>query len=292
MNYSIIDTLVILVLFLVTLGVGISLNFRDYKVIFTRPKVFFTGLGLQMVFLPILAFAVAKASQLPPEWQVGLVILAACPGGATSNVVSYFLSGNAALSISLTSINGFVTLFTIPMIVNLGLASFMDQVAQIRLPFWDTFLQIFFITIIPAALGVYLRNKYEMIINNFMKPLKMLTLVLLAAVFLIKFLAKEENGGAGLNAEEILRFLPFGILFNVLALFTGFIVSHLLQHGKANEITTSIEVGMQNTTLAFLIAGTILQNQDMLKPSLIYAMFSFWTGVLSGWLILKYQKVS
>jgi len=287
MNYFLIDWIIIFTLFLITLGIGISLNFDDYKKIFAYPKTILTGLSLQIIALPLVAFLIAYLSGLPPAFQVGLVIIAACPGGANSNSVTFILEGNTALSISLTSINGFLTLVSIPVIVTLALYTFMGEASRFRLPLMETILQIGGVTILPAFLGAYINSHYTDFVEQNKKLLKRSTMFLLLLVFIIKFFASKDMGGSGIQTGELLQILPYTLVLNLATLTLGFVVAKIVSLEKINQLTVSIEVGVQNTTLAFLIAGTLLQNQEMIKPALTYGIFTFWAGLLYGFFIKK-----
>jgi predicted Na+-dependent transporter len=155
-----VDLAVGIVLGLVMFGVGLSLTFSDFKRVIRHPRAFFTGLSVQMVGLPVIAFTISLLAPIPDEIKVGLIILAASPGGATSGFLTYLWKGNVALSLSLTSVNSLLTLFSIPVVVNLGLRVFLGKSSDLHLPFWDTVGHIFFITIIPATLGILIRRRF------------------------------------------------------------------------------------------------------------------------------------
>jgi len=279
---SFIDLLISGILAFIMVSVGLSLTERDFVVTFRRPRAYFTGVFAQMVMLPLLAFGVAGVSGLRPEFQVGILILASCPGGMTSSFLSYLLGANAALSVSLVATNSFIALVSVPLIVNGALLFFMGQDTHLALPFWDTVLQIFSITILPVVLGVLIRHKLPKFAQRVENPLKWITLALLAALFAIKFFAGEDQGGSGITGSEILELLPYSLAVNVLGLAVGYLAARSQGLSVKNRITIGIEVGIQNTNLAFLIAGTLIGNEAMLKPALVYAMFSFFTALGYG----------
>jgi len=303
-EYNMVDILISLVLALIMFGIGLSLTFQNFKNIFVHPKAVITGLSSQMIALPIIAILFGVFSNLSPELKVGLLILSVCPGGTTSNFITYLLNGNTALSISMTTINSFLTLFSIPFIVNFGLVFFLGKSTPFYLPYLETILQIFFITIIPASIGVLVNVKLPKTANKLnskisipfgflskmkFNVIKSATIILLGIVFAIKLFASESSGGAGLTQNDFMDLLPIGLLFNIIGLFFGFIIAVLLKLKNSAPMTIGIEVGLQNTTLAFLVAGTLLQNAEMQKPALVYAFFSFWTAILFG-LFAKYLK--
>lgn len=280
-----IDLLINGILVLIMLGIGFSLSFRSFTNTFQRPKAFMVGLFLQIILLPVLAFTIVAFSELPDAFKVGIVILSACPGGVTSNFLSYLLGGNPALSISLTVTNSFLAPLTIPIIVNLAIVYFLGQTADLKLGFWVTAGQIFSITIIPVTVGILLKSRWPAFAMRAERILRWLSLVLLALLFLIKFFASENMGGAGMSTKEVIQIFPFSLLVNLGALLSGYAFAKLFQLGKSNQLTLGVEVGIQNTSLGFLIAGVLLGNEDMLKPSLVYAMFTFFTAFFYAYLL-------
>lgn len=290
-SYSSIDLFISGVLSLIMFGIGLSLTFENFKNVFLSPKSLIIGLIAQMILLPIIAFFVVYFIDMPLSFKVGFIILASCPGGTTSGFITYFFKGNVALSISLTSVNSILTLFSIPFIVNLGLLAFFGKTTTFHLPYFETIIQIFAVAIIPALLGIIIRMRYELFALKIQKPLKYLLIILLAFVFIIKFFANETQGGTGISSDEILKIIPYALVINILAFVSGYLFSKILKLDLKTAYTVGIEVTMQNTTLAFLVAGTLLQNQDMVKPSLIYSMFSFWTAILFTLVLKKVKKI-
>lgn len=303
MEYNFVDVLITIVLSLIMFGVGLSLQLQNFSNLFKKPKPIIVGLSSQMLFLPALAFSFGVISNLPPEIKVGILILSVCPGGTTSNFITYLLNGNTALSISLTTLNSFITLFSIPIIVNIGLVYFLGEGTEFHLPFLKTIAQIFYITILPASIGVYINTKHQKTAFKLNKQItfslipklkfnyiKSTTIILLAIVFVIKLFASEASGGAGLTKDDFVDILPTVFFFNILGLAFGYFNSIIFRMKHENTpMTIGIEVGLQNTTLAFLVAGTLLQNVEMQKPALIYAFFSFWTAIAFGLLTKKHK---
>ncbi len=285
-----IDWLISGILFFIMLSVRLSLSSRSFIVTFARPKAFFLGLFLQIIFLPIMAFSVVYFSDLPLAFRVGIVILAACPGGMTSNFISYLLNANAALSIALTVTNSFIALVSIPFIVNLSLGFFLDEGASIQLSVWETIRQIFTVTIVPVFIGLFLRRRDPERAIRLERNLKWITVFLLAILFLIKFFAGEDQGGTGITIAEIGQILPYSMLVNALGLLSGYFAGRLFTMDRSNQLTLGVEVGIQNTSLAFLIATTMIGDEDMLKPALIYAMFTFFSALLYGLWVKPEQR--
>jgi len=272
-------------------GVGLSLTLSDFLNIIRHPRAFFSALGAQMIGLPIIAFIISLLVPLPAELKVGFIILAASPGGATSGFLTYLWRGNVALSLSLTAVNSFLTLVSIPIVVNIGLRVFMGHETELHLPFWETVSQIFFITIIPAFFGLFVRRNFPVFANKISKPSKYIMLVLLAIVFAIKMFAGENYGGAGLEMRDFAIITPVALLQNAGCLFFGYFFLKYMKLTHASSLTAAMESGVQNTTLAFLIANNLLGNQDMVKPALIYSLYSFWTACIFAYYANKLNGV-
>jgi BASS family bile acid:Na+ symporter len=149
----------------------------------------------------------------------------------------------------------------------------------VHLSYLETIIQIFSVTIIPAGLGVLIRTYRPEFAGKAQQPVKYLLMVALAIIFVIYFFAGKTSGGTGITMMEILNILPYALLLNVLCMAWGYYLGRITSLGTINSYTIGIEASVHNTTLAFLVAGTLLNDPDMVKPSLIYAMFSFWTAV-------------
>lgn len=279
------DFFIALILGLIMFSIGLSLRADNFRRLFTNPRVLFLGLGLQLVMLPGLAFLVSWALQLPPAFATGIVILAACPGGLTSNFISYLLKANTTLAVSLTICNTSLSMLTIPLIVNMALIFFWTGEGLHYLPILPTAGRIFLIVLVPIFLGMlfYARQRTRAV---YLQPrLRWLSIFMLALLFGLKLFAPASAGGSNLRLEELMIILPASLLVNAGSLFSGYIFGRLLGFGRNDQLTLGVEVGIQNTSLAFLITSALLANEQMLKPALVYAMFTFFTALLYGlWL--------
>ena len=214
-----INLLLNLVLALIMFGLGLSLRKIDFQLLFEQPRILAIGLFTQMVLLPLFAILLVAFFDLSPAFKLGVLILSVCPGGVTSNLVSYFAKGNVALSVSLTVSNAIITLFTIPLMVNLFLDVFFNTGKEvIELPFLDTVFTIFFVTIVPAGMGMLVRYRLGRKIMQLQKTVNVLFPILLVFVFAIKFLAAESSGGTAISVVEILELTPLVIALNAGAL--------------------------------------------------------------------------
>lgn len=283
-----IDLLIALVLILIMFGIGVSLTLTEVKEVFSRPKALFISLTSQMIILPLIAFGICFVFDIPLYIKLGLIILAASPGGTTSGFITFLFKGNTALSIVLTTINSLLTLISIPLIVNLALLHFYGKSDDFSLPVLDTMKEIFILTAIPAFTGIMVRKWKEnvaIVISKYTKPV---STILLGVVFTLKFFGSK--GEDGITKAEILEILPYALLLNVLCFLTGYMVSRLFRLGHKNQITVSVESAVHNTTIAFLVSGTLLKQPEFGKVSLVYAMFSFWTALLFCLILRKIHQ--
>lgn len=290
MNLTYIDILVSAVLATIMFGVGLSINFNDLRQIYRSPKALILGLVSQMIILPLIAFLTVAFTDLPATVKVGFIILAACPGGTTSGFVTVLFRGNVALSVSLIAVNSLLTLATIPLLVNLALTVFTGRHSAFELPLVASFLQIFFITLLPAMTGVLLRYFKGSIADKIQKPVRTAMIILFAGVYMIIAFAKESSGGSGITGADLWSILPYAVLINFAGFAAGMAMGMFGKTGLRTSWTIGVEVALQNTTLALLVAGTLIQSNEMVKPALVYALFSFWTALLYGVAVKKYNR--
>ena len=196
---ELIDFLIGAVLALIMFGIGSSLKPADFRSVFNQPRALSLGLVLQMIFLPLLFFSIAWFSPFSPEIKVGLFIIALCPGGTTSNFISYIVGADVALSIALTSINSILILLTIPTLTNFSLNFFLGVEQSIQLSAAETLAHVFLIVLLPAFLGLLFNQFYPKTSSKFQKPLKYINTLLLALVFGIKFFGDRTSGGSGIS---------------------------------------------------------------------------------------------
>lgn len=273
---------------IITLGMGLSINASDFRNVFTHPRAITIGICCQMILLPGIAFAIAALSDIDPLYKVGLIIISASPGGATSNLVTYLLNGNVALSISMTVINSIITLITIPVVVSLGLFYFTSAEADISLPVGTTILKVFLVTILPASAGVSIRHYFHDLADKLQKPLHYLLPLLLITIYAgVLFI---DEGEESVRLIDSLYLLPYPLLLNFISMFAGWGIARLFALSRKNKFTISIEVGLQNSALAIFVAATLLQNHSMALIPVIYGSFSFFTTALFGYGVKKVSK--
>ena len=264
-----------LALFIIMLGMGLGLTWADFKRIVIAPKAVIIGLIAQLILLPIVGFLLASIFPLSPELAVGVMVLAACPGGPTSNLVTYLARGNVALSISLTAISSLITVFTIPLVVNLATSRFVGENVSLQLPFLNTVLQIAVITLIPVTLGMFIHRYAPIFATKVEKGVKWLSLFFLALI-IFGLLLKERENVVGF-------FVQVGwvtLSLNLLTMLLGYTLASAAKLGHKSAVAVTCEVGIQNGTLAIAVASapTLLNNPTMAIPAAIYSLLMLATG--------------
>ena len=270
---------------IITLGMGLSLTDKDFRNIFFQPKAVIIGLCCQMILLPVIAWLIVRSANIDPLFKVGLMIIAACPGGATSNLITYLLRGNVALSISMTALNSILTLITIPLVVHLSLEAFIQEDAAIRLNVGMTILKVFMITIVPAFVGTRIRKNYPDFSVKLERPLRVVLPLLLMVVYAGVIFIDQGTGAA--TRSDFAKIFPHALLLNILAMVSGFLVARIFRLRVKNQFTISIEVGLQNSALAIFVAAALLKNNDMALVPVVYGSFSFFSTLLFGWSVKK-----
>ncbi len=271
-------------------GIGASLTIEDFKKIFKSPKGIVIGLVLQMIALPSLAIIITTLTGLPPELKMGIFVVSICPGGSTSNFISYIAKTDIALSISLTTINSFITLITIPVLIGLGFDFFQLGNKGYELSLSNTTLQMFLIVILPVILGIIFNRNYPILSGKMRNPLKSINIILLGIVFGVKIFGAESSGGSGISNDIILTLLPACVILHVLSMIGSYSIATLSGLSNLQSTTIGIEVGLQNTTLAILITSVLLNNNEMSQPALVFAMFTFFTTLIFAIIITNKRK--
>jgi BASS family bile acid:Na+ symporter len=261
-----------LALFAVLFGMGLSLVPGDFRRVVLHPKAKIIGLGCQLILLPAVAFALALLFRLPGELAVGLMVLAACPGGATSNVITHLSKGDTALSVTLTAVSSVVCVFTIPWVVGWSMDWFMGSGAAVALPFWKTLGQLAFVTILPILCGMALRQARPALAQRLQRPANVFAIVFLALI-IAAAVAREKD-----LAHQFAVAGPAAITLNIVMMFLGFTIGWLAGLPRAQRVTIAIETGIQNGTLALGITLALLESSTIAMPAAVYSLFMFLSG--------------
>ena len=275
------DVLMPVALGVIMLGLGLSLTVEDFRRVVSYPRAAFIGLFSQIVLLPAVAFGLAKAFGLPPELAVGLVLLAASPGGATANLFSHLAKGDVALNITLTAINSLLAVVTMPLFVELALRTFMEQ--DKRLPLQtDKAIQVLVIILVPVAIGMAIRSKKEAFAQRLERPVKGLSAGFLALVILAAVLKERAN-----LVEYFQQVGLAALSFNLISLAVGYLLPQLLAVPRRQAIAVGMEIGVHNGTLAIAVATTVLGSTAIAIPAAIYSLIMFFTAAAFGWFLAR-----
>ena len=263
-------------------GLGLSLSLDDFRRLARHPKAVFIALGLQVVLLPLVCFAIARALGLSPVFAVGLMLLAASPGGISANLFSHLFGGNVAMNISLTAINTVLSIVTLPLVVNLSLAYFLsDQGNAVSLQ-WQKVVEVVAVVIVPVALGMLVGARRPALALRAEKPFKLFSALVLLAFALIA-IAKESSAlAAGLATIG-----PAVVVFNLVSLGAGYFLSRAAGLDKPMATAICYEIGIHNSTLALYIALSLLNNFEMALPAALYSIVMYITATLFGLTVLR-----
>ena len=251
-----------------SLGLGLSLN--DFTRVFFKPRDFLIGLFFQIIVLPIVAIIIVLFWPLTPELAIGVMILAAAPGGVTSNVLTSYAKGNIALSISLTAINSILCVITVPIILIISLSILGYGSLNEGQSLFSVAIQMFLIVTVPVILGVLLSS----LLASFEKISKNISIVLFALVLLGAIISQREN--------VVSYFTQAGLVMLLLNIIMMIIVYYLSKLFKANKETFRcwlMEVGLQNGTLAIVVANTFFASTVYLIPAAIYSLIMYATAL-------------
>ena len=210
---------------------------------------------------------------MQPEIAAGLMVLAVCPGGPSSNLITYLARGDVALSVALTAVSSLISVVTIPLLANMVLQHFLGTSAAVALPIGRTMLQILLVTLLPVAIGMAIRGQFPESAQRLEQQVSKLAVGLLALIIVL-LLVKEGGKLSGF----LLQAGVGALLLNLLAASAGFGAGRVLRLPLAQQICIAIEVGIQNGTLAIAITAGLLNNTDMAIPAAVYSLLMYGTG--------------
>ena len=264
---------------IIMFGMGLSLVSGDFTRLFNYPKAVLVGLCNQLLFLPLIGFAIVVLFGLNPSMAIGVMIISICPGGPTSNLITQVSRGNIGLSVTLTALSSLITVFTIPILLSKFIAYFSgDTDVVIQIPILETMLQILVITVIPVSIGMMIRKRREAFALRMEKPMRTASTVLFVIIFLIIIIANKDNLIQAMKEVG----LPT-LLLNLSTMGLGYLSAKLFGITGKSQISITIESGIQNGTLAFVIATTMLNNLEMGLPTGAYSIWMFLTGGILMW---------
>ncbi|KZN50092.1 bile acid:sodium symporter family protein [Pseudoalteromonas luteoviolacea] len=264
-------------------GVGLSLKLADFQRVCLQPKSFFIGAFCQLLLLPVLAIAVIALTGLTGELAIGLFILALCPGGTTSNLYSYLAKGDVGLSVSLTAVVGFITPFTLPFLAAWAIGYYGKNDTLIEFPILKAWLQLIVVGVVPVLIGMAINTKWPEFAKKASPYISWFSVaVLLLVIVSICFRLGEKL------IDYLVMAGPAVIALNLLSMLAGLLVAHFLLHNATQTRTITLEVGLQNGTLALLVTTGLLNSEVMSIAPSIYGLFMFISaGLYTAWAIKK-----
>lgn len=276
------DLLLPLAIGIVMLGLGLSLTIEDFRRVARYPLAVGFGLFLQVLLLPLAAFAIAIGLKLSPDHAVGLMLLAAAPGGATANIYSHLARGDVALNITLTAVNSLLCLLTLPIVLDLSLSYFLGNGQYVPPPHRKV-IEVGAIILIPVALGMLLRARAERFAIRAEKPIKIFSILVLAILI---------AGAIYIERKALLpSLIAVGgacLAFNLVSMLTGYLAPLALRLPKGQAVAIAMEIGIHNAALAIFIALNVLRNPAAAVVPGIYSLIMYVTAsAFAVWLVRR-----
>lgn len=270
---------------IIMFGLGLSLTTGDFVRVARSPRAVVGALILQIVVLPAVAFGLVVVFDLPPLLAVGVMLLAASPGGTTANLFSHLFRGDVALNITLTAINSVLAAFTIPLITNLAIGYF-DADGTLGLQFGKV-AQVIALVLVPVLVGMIVRSRWADFAKRADRPVRIFSIVVLVAVTIGAIVGERENV---LDYARQVGLVTG--LFCLISLSSGYGVALLLRLTRRQAIATSMEVGIHNTTIALTIALSVLDNAMVAIPAAVYSIVMYILAPAFGALVSRRRNES
>ncbi len=270
---------------IIMFGIGLNLSFNDFKKVFIAPKAVITGLIGQLLLLPAMGFIIASIFPIDPIFKLGIVLLAICPGGTSSNIVTYMLRGRVALSVSITAFNSFLIVLTIPFYLHWGIAFFINDISVTTISFGQTVIEVMYTVIAPVVLGMLVNhNRSTTQLAGLKKSLRYILPGILFLVFTLVLFLEGKDGE--LNMSDYLYLILPALLLNIGAMYLGWLISKTVGINRRGRYTIAIEMGLQNSALAIFLANNIINIDGLAVIAVLYGGFSFF----STWLVAYGMK--
>lgn len=284
MDSGLITIFLPIALAIVMAGMGLELTLKDFARVSKHPKAVLIALFCQLILLVGIAFLICKILALPSLLAVGLMLLAASPGGTTANLFSYLYKGDIALNITLTAINAIVAAVFLPFIVNFSILHFMNESQQVGLQFTKV-LQVFLIILVPVCIGMLIRHYTPHLAEKLNRPVRIFAVVFLLIIILGAIIKERSNlvdyiGQIGLATA----------LFCAISLMVGYFVPRILGINSYQARACAFEIGIHNSTLAMTIALTIMASTTIAMPAAVYSIFMYIFATIFGTLNTRFEK--
>ena len=270
---------------IIMFGLGLSLTLDDFRRVSRHPRAVAVALGCQLVLLPLVCFGLVKLFDLPPLLAVGLMLLAASPGGTSANLFSHLFRGDVALNVTLTAVNSVIAIVSLPLITNLAIAHF-DLDDTVHLPF-SKVIEVFAIVLVPVAIGMVVRGTAPGWAQRMDKPVRIGSAVILAVLVLGILLDQRDNVGDYLADVGLAA-----AVFCAVSLVTGYVVPRAAGVRGDQAIASSMEIGVHNGTLAIFVAVEILDSTQISVPAAVYSIFMFVFASLWGSFVARRARAA
>lgn len=270
-----------LVIVIVMLGLGLSLTVADFRKVVSRPKPIVIALVCQSLILPVVCFGLTHAMALPPALAVGMMLLAASPGGTSASLYSHLAGGDVALNITITAINSLLVVITLPIVLNFSLAAFYGEGVAIPLQI-DQIGLFLGLVVVPAIAGMAIRRRYPALADRLERPVKILSLVFVVTLVLVTFV-REWN--TLLTWGPVVGLAVFA--FNLISMAVGYWVPRFFNLDERQSIAICMEIGLHNAVLVITIALSeeLLNNPEMAIPPALYGLVAYITAaILIAWM--------
>ncbi|HIF08649.1 MAG TPA: hypothetical protein EYQ81_01560 [Sneathiellales bacterium] len=258
--------LIPLIVFIFTIGIGSELTWNDFKLLMKEPKVVLVGVFGQIVLLPIVAFAVAYIFREDSVVAIGIVLLAASPGGPMSNSLVYVARARTELSITLTAISGIIALVTTPLIATLGISFFAGNDASISLPIPQTIAQIVALIIVPLTIGMFVRSRWADMVARHERRIRQICTILMVGAMVVVVIVSWQT-----LISKFADFAAAGTIFVVALLVISWLYGTIFGLDDSSRFTVMVEVSIQNIVITSLIAITLLDRPEFALFSAVYA---------------------
>ena len=267
---------------LIMLALGLGLTGQDFLRVVKQPKDFLVGLICQLILLPIIAFLILKIFNLPLEIALGVMIIAAAPGGVTSNVLTKFANGDVALSISLTAIISLISIISVPFIVFksaelLEVAEISKEISMIGIS-----MKMFLVVTLPVLIGMLIRKFATNLVMSKSQLIERISVLLFVIVFAAIWVEEWENIMGYIKQAGLIT-----LVLNIIMMFIGYYVAKFLASGVSQRKSISLECGLQNGTLAVFVASQLFSDIEYLIPTATYAIVMFITSIFYVFIVRK-----
>ena len=277
------DVILPLALAFIMFVLGLGLTGGDFLRVIKQPRDFFVGAFSQIIILPIIAFILVKIWPIAPELAIGVMIIAAAPGGVTSNLLTSFAKGDVALSISLTAIISLLCVVTIPFIVLTSIGLLADSSITQDISLLSMARDMFLIVTVPVIIGMLFRRFIPTLATRFEPMAKKVSMVLFVLVLLGAIAAEKENIVSYFAQAGLIT-----LLLNVIMMVVAFYIAQLLGSGNEQKKCITIECGLQNGTLAIFVATSIFGGGVYVIPAATYSLIMFFTSLIFVYLVRKF----